>query len=221
MRLRPMKPAAVLFFALLCPGLVMGEGMHFIGPTGSGNESVSSSTMDTRIKRAAGEYRQYAPIPRVAFFDIGYPEDAEEYKALDGFGIVLISALSQISEELPPKRVYVTTGRGTVQLRLIRSVSSTSGAATLTAKVFGNYRWDGLYLFPAYLRRDGQEMLIDYAKNREGFVLTKMPGLPMPEYLRDFPITAPASSEPDASALRRFVAREFPALAEKTIPPSR
>src|SRR5262245_40478721 len=70
--------------------------------------AVDNADMNGRISDAAEQYKQYAPIPRIAFYDVGYPKNSEEFNTLNGYAILLISALSQNPDELPLKRAYVS-----------------------------------------------------------------------------------------------------------------
>lgn len=54
-----------------------------------------------RIAESASEHRDYAPIPRAAFFDIAYPDDRGEYAALAGYGLLLVTIVTQDSTEIP------------------------------------------------------------------------------------------------------------------------
>src|SRR4029077_1242745 len=62
---------------------------------------VSHGAIDAKLRAAALQYRQYAPIPRVAFYDIAYPADSAEAIGLRGNGVLVITAISQDSTELP------------------------------------------------------------------------------------------------------------------------
>ena len=82
-------------------------------------DKVSVAYMNQRISDSAEKYKEYAPIPRAAFFDIGYPKDTDEFKELKGYAILLISAVSQSGSELPLKRAYVEIDGKTIELKLL------------------------------------------------------------------------------------------------------
>lgn len=42
----------------------------------------TNAALDARIREAAVQYRPYAPVLRVAFFDIAYPKDCAELVAM-------------------------------------------------------------------------------------------------------------------------------------------
>lgn len=198
---------------LVLASSVLGQDLHLLGPNSWTKHPVSPATMNDRIERAASEYRQHAPIPRVALFDIAYPADEDEYKALDGYAVMLVTVLSQTVDELPPRRVFVKVGEETSNLTLIASVFSNADPAQLTAAVFGTNRWEGLYLFPVYLKGVAQELLTDFARNREGFVLTRF----REQDLQDFPftVTKPKAGKPNPGALATIISREFPGFIVK------
>ena len=57
--------------------------------------AVTPTQFNGRIEEAAREYSEYAPIPRVTFYDIAYPTNVADYNKLDGHAILLLSAFSQ------------------------------------------------------------------------------------------------------------------------------
>ncbi len=169
---------------------------------------VSPATMSTRIARAAFTYERYSPVPRIALYDIAYPANATEFAELDGYAIMLVSVISQDAGELPPKRVYVKGGLAAVVLTLVSSVLSPSVEDPIVGKVFGQNRWDGLYLLPISLVSEAQELLLDFAKNREGFVVAKFSNMNR-EPLSTLPRTPPTGARPSEDALVRIVGREY------------
>lgn len=71
------------------------------------NNPATPERMSQRIEEAANKYAGDAPIPRVVLYDIGYPHNDVEYKALDGNAVMLLTVLAQERGDLPLKRVYV------------------------------------------------------------------------------------------------------------------
>jgi hypothetical protein len=204
-----MKKLFSIIIVLLIASPAISQDIHIIGPNTWSKQPLQPSAMNNRIDRAATELEQYAPVPRIGLFDIAYPADEDEYKALNGFAVMLVTALSQKADELPPKRVFVKIGDAISELTLISSVFSKTEPTQLTAKVFGENRWDGLFLFPVYLERDAQELLIDFAKNREGFVLSKFKSQ-NPEALKKYYLIKPNAGKTNSDALLKIVSREFP-----------
>ena len=128
---------------------------------------VNITQINKRIIDAAEQYKEYAPIPRIAFYDIAFPKDNSEFEQLNGNGLLLITAMSQDSTELPLKRTYVVSDGKTVELKPLKQVLSKEGNLEgQIVKTFGTYRMDSLYLFPVYLRFQPANVLIDFATNR-------------------------------------------------------
>ncbi len=182
---------------------VMGETMWR-------NQPATSERMRQRIDEAAVKYQSYAPIPRVVFYDIGYPHNAQEYTALDGHAVMIITTLSQTREELPLKRVYVLLDGAEINLKSLKAVlSEQTGADTQTVKTFGAYRADTLYLLPVHLRLKAAEVLVDFAQNKSAFKIAVF-GTEVSAGVKSLPIKPPTGTGPTASALEGFIKREFP-----------
>ena len=175
---------------------------------------VDVAYMNKRISDAAEQYKQYAPIPRIAFYDIGYPKDAEEFERLNGHGILLVSAMSQNASELPIAKVYAVAGGQTVELKsLKRYLSEEADPASRVVKTFGAYRADELFLFPVYLRLQRAELLVDFAQNRTGMKLAAFDGT-TPEALGALPNRRPTAQTGFENALEVFIKREYPGFWE-------
>lgn len=172
--------------------------------------AVDNAYMNKRIADAAEQYKQYAPIPRIAFFDVGYPKDKAEFDNLNGYAILLISALSQNRDELPLNKAYVAVDDKQIELKPIKKFAiRNDDLASQTVKTFGEYRIDTLYLFPVYLRFQPGELLIDFKINRTGMRLTAFDGS-KPETLNMLPSTKPNTARSIEKAIQAFIKREYP-----------
>jgi hypothetical protein len=170
--------------------------------------------MRQRIEEAAVKYQQHAPIPRLILYDIGYPQDAREYASLDGHAVILLTSLSQERGELPLRRVYVSAGGKEVELKLLKLVlSEQSGAGDVSARTFGRFRADALYLLPLHLRAQAGELLADFALNRAGMKVAAF-GTPLPDQISALGIKPPTAAGPSADALAQFIRREYPSFFE-------
>jgi len=178
---------------------------------------LSETRLDARLVDSAREYEQYAPIPRIALFDMSLPADQQEYDALHGFALMVITVLSQEPDELPPRRVFVRVEGKEVDLTQLASRQGTTPDSSLVARVFGTSRFDGLYLYPMAYRARGARLLLDFAVTRSDFVIATFPLLPEPP--DGFPISAPTAEQPDPKALARFIAREAPVFADAAAEP--
>ena len=116
--------------------------------------AIDNAHMNARITDAADQYKQYAPIPRIAFYDIGFPKDKAEFESLNGYGILLVCALSQDGDELPIKRAYVVSEGKQVDLIKLKEIFvKNPDLKSQTVGTFGQYRVDSLYLFPVPYQR--------------------------------------------------------------------
>lgn len=165
---------------------------------------------NSRIEEAANRYADDGPFPRVTFFDIAYPGDAEEYAKLNGHAVLLLSAFSQMADELPLKRVYFVYQGKVIELKLIKSWPQQVVSNGVIAKTFGANRMDALYLMPIYLRAKNLPLLADFAKNKEGFHIADFSSLS--ERVRSLPIKEPTDADLSAAYLLQFIRREYPGL---------
>src|SRR5438094_611315 len=74
------------------------------------NGPVNNAALDGRLSQAAAQYRSYAPVPRIAFYDIAFPKDCGELAATDQQAVLVVTAVVQDSTELPPASIYLRSG---------------------------------------------------------------------------------------------------------------
>src|SRR2546430_5350092 len=77
-RALPRSVACVAFVALTASARAQAP-MHVESDAGWSHGSVSNGALDARLAAAARQYRNYAPVPRIAFFDLAYPKRSEEH----------------------------------------------------------------------------------------------------------------------------------------------
>ncbi len=173
---------------------------------------VTPARMSQRIEEAAIKYQANAPIPRVVLYDIGYPHNDQEYAALDGNAVILITALAQAREELPLKRIYVLIDGKEIELKPIKQVLSEQSAANnISAKTFGAFREDALYLLPIYLRMKSADLMVDFARDRMGFKMATF-GTPVSADVSKLTIKSQTGTGPSDRALEEFIKREYPSF---------
>lgn len=183
---------------------------NVVAPTAWRNQPVTPARMNQRIEEAAIQYATAAPIPRIVLYDIGYPHDEKEYAALDGNAVMLLTAVSQDREELPLKRVYVLLEGKEVELKLIKVVLAELPVSdTATAKTFGRFRADALYLLPRSMRARNVDLLVDFQRNRMNFKAATFDS-PLPADVNRLMQIKPSGSGPSESALELFIKREYP-----------
>jgi hypothetical protein len=200
---------SVLFLA--APALAEESARHIVRSDGWAAVPTLPSSMTKRIDDAVADYQQYAPVSRFALYDLAYPSSDGELAEMAGYGVMLVTVISQLPEEVPPQRVYATIDGAEVTLSLITGSASTPTASPAAAGVFGANLWSGLYLFPIYLTRDGGSVAIDFGANRKGFVLGRFSTDHQAHLNYGHTVTEPPTVlAPPADVLMHVIAREFP-----------
>ncbi|HVF51539.1 MAG TPA: hypothetical protein VNA19_15735 [Pyrinomonadaceae bacterium] len=185
-----------------------GKSLESKGP-------LTPADMQERIEEAAVELARSAPLPRIGFFDMAHPSSMDEYMALAGHAVVLVTVFVQDKSELPLKRAYLNLSGGQeVELKLITSVQSKqTETGTQVSKTFGAVRADALYLLPVHLGFREANLMIDFNKSRNGFRLGTIHGSTFT--LKDKLPDAILAESPSESALKQFVEREYPGFLKK------
>jgi hypothetical protein len=175
-------------------------------------QPVTPAHVNERIEKAAVEYASRAPIPRIVLYDIGYPKDEKEYTALDGQAVILFTAVSQIREELPLQKAYAVVEGEEVELKLLKVVlAELPTTDSATAKTFGRFRADALYLLPMSLRARNPDILVNFQKNRTAFKVAAL-ATPLPDDLNRMMSVKPSGAGPSQDALEAFIKREYPSF---------
>ena len=178
------------------------------GPAGA-------TVLEERIEDAAIEDYDDRPIARIIFYDIAYPRDAEEYKNLDGHAVLVLSAISQLKEELPLKRVYVLWDGKEIELKLFRSWSQQTSRESITTQTYGAHRMNAIYLLPLYLRLQQASLQADFTRNRTNFPFAYFKPADLPEHIRSLPIQEPTGKAFSIPSLIQFINREYPDIIKK------
>ena len=172
-------------------------------------EPVTPQKMAAKLLKAAEDYEAYAPVPRIAIYEIVFGASIEEHIKLGGYGVLMITSVNLDPEELPIKRAYFKSEEGKHDLKLLKQRK----VPLLNEKVntvFGANRMDSYYLYPhRYTQAEG-ELRIDWQINRKNFVLFKEPAghkAVFQEFV-DFNQNI-KSSKLDEAFLKQFVLREF------------
>jgi len=215
-----MRVFTVAIIALLLSACASAdENIHVFGSRSWTQTPTVPEGMRQRVEESAIEFQQHAPVPRIGLFDIAFPSSATELRDTDGYGVLLMTALSQDERELPPKRLYVTLDGREHVLRLISSTRTAPTQSPNVERVLGANRWDALYLFPVYLMQDGAALSLDFAENRDGFVLGRFSTANRNTLGYDMLVgEAPAGDSPPSNAIMRMVAREYPGFLDSQVP---
>lgn len=172
---------------------------------------VTSAEMTTRLEKSAVRTRQTAPsgAARGSSVDFCWPSDAAEYHALQKHVLVLVSVVTQEKAELPLRRVYVNIAGKETELTKLSSQLSDVRRGSVTATILGPYREDGFYLAPAGAMMSDGYLQADFAVNRNGFNLYKLPGTP-PDFIQADGDPMPAAdARPETAALKAMLRREY------------
>ena len=173
---------------------------------------VSPADMTARLEKSAIRTQKSAPqgAARGSSVDFAWASSPEEYRALAKHVLVLVSVVTQDAAELPLRRVYVVDPGGK-ETELTKLSSRFSGVrkGSVTFSVLGPYREDGFYLAPAGpIMADGY-LQADFAVQRNGFNLYKLPGTP-PDFIKadGSPMPAP-DAKPETPAVKAMLQREY------------
>ena len=189
---------------------------HIEASFGWSKRAVSNAALDDRIRDAATQYRSYAPIPRIGFFDIAYPKDSVEALALSGYAVMVVTALVQDSTELPLTTLYLRTASGNHPIDRYSAIASIV-SDTVILGTFGKFRLDALYLVPLSWRKESGDLFADFATHRNGFRLGQFDGQ-VPEQLARLGVIREPTHLPPDTAVRVIVRREYPGLAAMLMP---
>src|SRR5262249_52414237 len=145
-----------------------------------------------------------------------------EFSALAKNVVFLLSVWTKKPEELPVKRFYVRAGGQDTTLSRIGGTRSDMDGKSVAAQVCGPHREDAFYLVPTgAMLRDGV-MMVDFAANRTGYNLLKLPSRVALDYAEKNGVKSsdPApDTRPDLKALRAFVERKLPGYPLPTTVP--
>ncbi len=210
--------AVCIAFAALSSPAWAQAALHLETDAGWSHGAVSNAALDARLAAAALQYRSYAPVPRIAFFDLAYPKDSTEAAAMHGYAVLVVTAVVQDSTELPLPHVYVRSVNGDRELPLVARVASWLPASdTIVRPTFGRFRLDASYLLPVAARASQGDLLVDFATHRQGFRLIHFAG-DVPEPVRRLRFTGTPSGQPAPSTVWAVVQREYPDLAAALLP---
>ncbi len=163
--------------------------------------------MTKRLLGNAEKYEEYAPVPRIALFDLAFGAGLEEHNKLQRHGVVMVTAVSQDKNELPIARVYVVSDGKERELRKLCDKTLLVKSSQVRYVLGGN-RVDSCYLLPYSLSRRGGVLQVDWQANREGMALQEFPfGEALP-FVKDTKAEG-GVGDIDQEALREFLRREF------------
>jgi hypothetical protein len=173
-------------------------------------ETITPQVMDKRLQERATLIQKVNPegADRVVIYDLRWPRDANEYKALGKHALLLIAAVTRNKKELPIKKVYLRIGEKDVVLQRVFTRRSDVAASSPIGRLFGTSREDALFLVPIGPLLAGQVVFADFALNRTEFRLTGSP-LGPPAFIKD-DTGKDSSSDPSPDVIKGIVERDYP-----------
>jgi hypothetical protein len=184
------------------------------GPTKWHDSKVNNQFINDRWAQLAEQYKSSLPVSKVAIFDIGYPRSADEFEKLDGYGVVLVSALSETRDQLPIARVFVTLNGSDINLVEMHSFLTTgAGISDVVTHGSGGYRMDVIYAFPVWLRFQPVELKVEFAKDKEPMTLAKFTSA-MSDTVKALPNRKPKGTSYPSGPLEQYMRREYPGYFE-------
>jgi hypothetical protein len=174
-------------------------------------------SIDALIQEGAEAQRARGGLSaRTALYTVVWPKDAGERDDLAQNTIVLVTVVTQKEEELPLRRVYLVTPDGhATDLRAIGTWQSGINPKSLAYTKLGKFRQDAFYLIAgAATQRDG-EVRLDFAVNRTGFVLMRLPVIKL-ELGFAFG-EPPPDAQPKNEAVKALIERRFPGFPVPTL----
>ena len=169
---------------------------------------VTPERVNEKIEEWAKKRQEQGPTARVANFYLFFAMNPAEFNALGRYSVLLLTVITQKSEELPLARVYIRANDKDVPMQKVSSWRSDVDSALLAHKIYGPYREAGFYLVPTGMTtRDGQ-LLADFAVNRTGLPILQLPNKGAPERLKAFGNLDPApNAKPTLKALQAVITR--------------
>jgi hypothetical protein len=167
-----------------------------------------------RLEKTLEEIPPSASVPRIALGDVAYPRSQQELEALGGFGLLLVTVVSHNGRELPVERVEARLGDQVGELPLVNSRVIRMNEGRMS-RVFGGYRFDGVYLLPVSTTRANSSVVVYL---RGGSATLEPLRFPPPPDQDNFPRGLNfdwALRKPDVDALLRLINDEFPLVPAK------
>jgi hypothetical protein len=196
-------------FAAPAPGPSARDAGHLVSKPENGDGAVTRRAFEGRIDAAAIKLLASQPdieADRIALFDIAWPSDESEARALHDHALLLIGAVSHDPSELPLAKVYLEDANGRrTMLRRLGMMQRQRPVASPGTKVFGQNLVEEFYIVPMAALGSDVDLHCDFAKNRLGFTLGR--SLSAPD---DFAVGAAPVTPPPFAAIQNIAKREYP-----------
>ena len=111
-------------------------------------EPLTADGLQQRLSAFAEQYKAVGPIARMINHDLAFPRNASEYRIMNGFGIIWVTAHSQESTEFSLQNMRMKpVNHNVIEVPPHSSFFSTEEDATV-ALVLGQHRMDYVCLVP-------------------------------------------------------------------------
>lgn len=211
-----------IILSSMCGFSAVAQDGHFVSKSTWTQAPVPVEAMNRQIESQAEGLlrdlkREGLPtdvITRQIFWDIAYPANALEYRTLNGYGVILVTAFARDKAELPLQRVFVVSGKNMIELDRLSVILTEQRPDAAPAVIFGRYRADALYAFPVDIKRKPGKLRADFAKNRTDFDLAAFDGT-IDEFLRVLPASSGLKGNVPQKEIEAFVRREYPGFIDQ------
>jgi len=132
---------------------------------GLSSSALTREAHQERLERVALSYKQYGKVPRFVDYEIAIPKTIESYRTLNRQGILMITAICQDRDEIPPSRVYIRASGQEIELK--RIVWTDIVTTPPVRDILGAFRVDAFYVLPVNLAYGEGELLVDFAVHRK------------------------------------------------------
>lgn len=201
-----MRIFALIGLMLMVTPALADDPLHSVSPPRASQDAVTLQKFDASIEAStAPMIKAGVRGARFINYNIAFPSTADELRQMHGYGLLVVSAWSQDTAELPLKIVYLSDGKGAkIVLPLVGDVARAVPASSFAGKVYGQNRRDGFYLLPLDGLGTGIVLEGDFTTGRTGFIIAQ--DLSPPKYGAAVKSGAP----PPRAVVQNMMDREYP-----------
>jgi hypothetical protein len=182
-----------------------------VSDAGAWHQPTTEAVVNQRLADMRADIPKNATVPRVALSDVTYPRTQAELKAMGGFALLLVTAVTHDQRELPVDHAEVRIGETTASLVEVTSRRSELPAGPM-ADLFGRFREDVVYLIPVLATRARAEVFAYLGAGRLSLKLLQLsPPAPGEDRLAHLSYDFDPY-EPELAALRRLLDEELPVI---------
>jgi len=178
-------------------------------PAGTSNGPTTEAALAKRVEQMLRGIPIGAQVPRVALADVVYPRSREEFKAMNGWTLLLVCSFARDNRELPVARVVARAGTASADLPLVAR-QQTRVPTGAVADMLGTRRIDEVYLLPVLVTAVDATVTVHFPVSGRALDIFQFP--------------APADSlpagvdvrievhDPEMDALEKLIREELPVI---------